>query len=186
VWRFSTRNVPGGWTSGEFAKRIGRAVGDELSVVDIGDMAAALGFVHVVSGDEEGDAMTGKLEEEIPELAGARPDRCPRWARRERGASASCSRAQPRARRCFQATGKLRGQAIEVGSEAIELDNFVDAALQARGLEACRCGRRTAGFSATVQIVIETEVLRHVADMLADGFGIRAGRRGLRQRRSRR
>jgi len=31
------------------------------------------------------------------------------------------------------ATGKLRGQAIEVGSEAVELDNFVDAALQARG-----------------------------------------------------
>src|SRR6267143_3762923 len=59
----------GGLDVREFAKRIGRAVGDELAVVDIGDVAAALGFVHVVSGDEEGDAMTGKLEEEIPALA---------------------------------------------------------------------------------------------------------------------
>src|SRR6202521_6134552 len=59
----------GGLDIRKFAKRIGRAVGDELAVVDIGDMAAALGFVHVMSGDKERDAMTGKLEEEIPELA---------------------------------------------------------------------------------------------------------------------
>src|SRR6266478_4418557 len=53
----------------KFAERIGRTVGDEPAEVNVGDMAAALGFVHVVSGDEEGDAVTGKLEEESPELA---------------------------------------------------------------------------------------------------------------------
>src|SRR2546430_14011689 len=53
----------------EFAERIGRAVGDEFAVINVGHVTAALGFVHVVSGDKERDAVTGKLEEEIPELA---------------------------------------------------------------------------------------------------------------------
>jgi len=34
------------------------------------------------------------------------------------------------------AAGKLRGQAIQVRFEAVELDNLVDAALQTRGFEA--------------------------------------------------
>src|SRR5712691_6082150 len=41
---------------GEFAERIGRAIGDELAVINVGDVAAALGFVHVVGSDEERDA----------------------------------------------------------------------------------------------------------------------------------
>src|SRR5258708_38036892 len=53
----------------EFTQRIGRPVGDELAVINVGDVAAALGFVHVVRSDEKRDAMTGKFEEEIPELA---------------------------------------------------------------------------------------------------------------------
>src|SRR5260370_22515145 len=54
---------------GKLAERIGRAVGDELPVINVGDVAAALGFVHVVSGHEECDAVAGKIEEEIPKLA---------------------------------------------------------------------------------------------------------------------
>src|SRR5260370_24342195 len=53
----------------EFTQRIGRPVGDELAVINVGDVAAALGFVHVVRGDEERDAVPRKFEEEIPELA---------------------------------------------------------------------------------------------------------------------
>src|SRR5260370_12198825 len=53
----------------KFAKRIGCAVGDELAVINVGDVAAALGFIHVMGGDEKSDAMAGKLEEEIPKLA---------------------------------------------------------------------------------------------------------------------
>src|ERR1700693_3837803 len=54
---------------GEFAERIGRAIGDDLAVVDVGDVAAALGFVHVVGRYEKRDAVAGKLEEQVPELA---------------------------------------------------------------------------------------------------------------------
>src|ERR1700686_754368 len=51
----------GGMDVGHFAQGIGRAVGDELTVIKVGDVAAALGFVHVVGGDEKGDAVGGKL-----------------------------------------------------------------------------------------------------------------------------
>src|ERR1700738_5486245 len=44
----------------------GRAVGDELSVIDVGNVIAALRFVHVVSGDEKSYALTGKFKEQIP------------------------------------------------------------------------------------------------------------------------
>src|ERR1700742_871127 len=54
---------------GKLTKRIGSAIGDELAVINVRDVAAALGFVHIVGGDEEGDALAGKFEEKIPELA---------------------------------------------------------------------------------------------------------------------
>src|SRR6266568_464544 len=51
--------IPGIW----------RAVGDEFAEINVGDVAAALRFVHVVGGDEEGDAVSAHLEEKVPELA---------------------------------------------------------------------------------------------------------------------
>src|SRR6267143_5378005 len=158
----------GGLYVREFAKRIGRAVGDELAVVDIGDMAAALGFVHVVSGDEEGDAMTGKLEEEIPELA-ARDRIDARGGLVEKEERRLVQHGAAESEALFPATGKLGGQAILIGCGAVELDNFVDAALQARGLEAVDAAVELQVFR-DGQIVIEAEVLRHVADVLANGF----------------
>ena len=53
----------------KLAKRIGGAVGDELAVIDISDVAAALGFVHVVRGNKESDAVPGELEQQVPKLA---------------------------------------------------------------------------------------------------------------------
>src|SRR5271170_1180363 len=38
----------------------GCTVGDELAVVNVSHVAAALGFVHVVGGDKKGDALAGK------------------------------------------------------------------------------------------------------------------------------
>src|ERR1700676_2927753 len=48
---------------GKLSKRLGCAVGDELAVINVSDVAAALGFVHVMGGNKKRDAMTGKLEE---------------------------------------------------------------------------------------------------------------------------
>src|SRR5258708_33082916 len=120
---------------GKFAERIGRPIGDELAEINVGDMAAAFSFVHVMRGYEKRDAVAGKLEEEIPQLA-ARD-----------GVDAGSGLVQKKkfwlvqhgAAECealFPAAGELRGQAIQIGFEAIQLDNFVDAAFKASGVEA--------------------------------------------------
>ena len=41
----------------KFPKRIGRAIGNELAVINVGHVAAAFGFVHVVCGDKKRDAV---------------------------------------------------------------------------------------------------------------------------------
>src|SRR6266853_3329630 len=155
---------------GELAERIGRAVGNELAVINVGYVAAALGFVHVVGGDEEGDAMTGKLEKEIPELAARhRVDAGGGLVEEKKGRLVQHGAAQSEA--LLPATGKLRGQTSQIGCQAVELNNFFDAALQARGLQAVDAAVKLQVFRHG-QIVVEAEVLRHVADVLADGFRI--------------
>ena len=65
----SRREVPGGLASGSFWRSADGAESDELGHVDVAEAAAALGLVHVVGGDEEGDSLGGEEEEEIPEGA---------------------------------------------------------------------------------------------------------------------
>src|ERR1700694_3230285 len=69
------------------------------------------------------------------------------------------------------AAGKLRCEAIQIGCEAVELDNFIDAALQARGFQAVDATVELQVFREG-RIVVESEVLRHVADVLANSFRI--------------
>ena len=44
---------------GQFAEGVRRAIGNELAEVDVPYVAAAFGFVHVVSGDEKRYALPG-------------------------------------------------------------------------------------------------------------------------------
>ena len=53
----------------KFAKRIWRSVSDDPAVINVRDVAATFGFVHVVCGHEKSDAMPGKFKEKIPKLA---------------------------------------------------------------------------------------------------------------------
>src|SRR5580693_7504993 len=53
----------------QFAQRVGRAIGDDLAEIDIGNVTAALGLVHVVGGDEESDPVPGEFKQEIPKQA---------------------------------------------------------------------------------------------------------------------
>src|SRR6266705_1793627 len=156
----------------KLAKGIGRAVGDELAVINIGDVAAALGFVHVVRGDEERDAVPGKLEEKIPELA-ARDGIDAGGGFVEEKKLRLVQHRAAKGEALLPATGKLRGQAIQIRFEAIELHNFVDASLEPRGLEAVDAAVELQVFR-DGEIVVEAEVLRHVADAFAHGFGIGA------------
>ena len=63
------RDVPAGLASGSCLQLGDGADGDELRHIDVADAAATFGFVHVMRGDEEGDALAGELEEQIPQRA---------------------------------------------------------------------------------------------------------------------
>ena len=146
----STRIGAGGLHIGKLAERIGRAIGDELAVINVGDVAAAFGFVHVMRGDEKRDAVAGKLEEQIPELAASD------------GVDAGGGLVEKKKLRLMQhgaaereallpTAGKLRGQAIQIRSEAVELRRFRRCGASAARAEGHKCGRRSCRFSVTVR-----------------------------------
>src|SRR5882762_9040090 len=162
-----------GWLNvGKFAKGIGCAVGDEFAVVDVGNVAAAFGFVHVVRGNKKSDALPGKLEKKIPELA-ARDgvDAGGRFVEKKELRFMKHRAAEGQA--LLPSAGELRGQTVQVGAEAVDLNDFFDAALQARGFEAVNSPIELQVFR-DGEVVIQTEVLRHVADAFPYGFGVRA------------
>jgi len=157
---------------GKLPKGIGRAVGDQFAVVNVGNVAAALGFVHVVRGDEEGDAVARKLEEQIPELASRNGiDACSGLI--EEKESRLVQHGATEGEALLPSARKLRGQAIQIGLQAVELDDFFHAALEPRGLQTVDTAVELQ-ILLDGQIVIEAEILRHVADALAHGFRILA------------
>src|SRR5260370_26564886 len=92
-------------------ERVGCAVRDELAVINVGDVAAALGFIHVMGGDEKSDAMAGKLEEESPKLA-ARDGINPGGGFVEKKKLRLVQHGAAEGEALLPAAGKLRGQAI--------------------------------------------------------------------------
>src|SRR6266849_3920505 len=154
---------------GELAQRTGRAVCDEFAVVDVGDVAAALGFVHVMGGDEKGDAVAGEFEEEIPKLA-ARDGVDAGGGLVKKKQLGLMQHGAAKRQALLPAAGKLRGEAIEVRTEAIELDDFLHALLQAIGRQAVDTPVELKIFG-DGEVVVEAEALRHVADALAHSFG---------------
>src|SRR5258707_492674 len=157
---------------GQFAQGIWRAVGDELAVINVGDVAAALGLIHVVRGDEKRDAVSGELEEQIPELA-ARDGVDSRGRFVEENQFWFVQHGTTESEALFPTTGKLRGEAIQVRAEAVELDNVVHAVAKTIVGEAVNAAVEREIFR-DGQIGIQTEILRHVADVFAHRFRILA------------
>ncbi len=111
----SMRSVPAGCTSGSSFSSGRRAVGDDFAVINVRDVAAALGFVHVVRGHKKRDAVPGKFKQQIPKLA-------PRYridARRRFVKKKQLGFVQHRATESqplLPAAGKLRRQAVQIGT----------------------------------------------------------------------
>jgi len=95
---------------GKLAKGIGSAIGYEAAEINVGDVAAALGFVHVMGGDEEGDAVAGGARREDPKAGGEQRGSIPAVGSSRNRSFGSWSMAQPRARRCFHPPEKLSGR----------------------------------------------------------------------------
>src|SRR6266404_5332134 len=142
---------------GKLAKRIGSAIGNEAAEINVGDVAAAFGFVHVMGGDEEGDAVAGKLEEKIPKLAASdRIDAGGRLVKKQELGFVEHGAAEGEA--LLPSAGKLGGETIEIGLKTVELDDFVHAALQPVGRQAVDAAVELKIFG-DGEIVVETETL---------------------------
>ena len=114
---------------------VGRAGDEQLRQVDVADLAAALGFVHVVRGDEQRDALGGELEQQIPQLAARhRVDAGGRLVE-EDDARLVHQRGAER-EPLLPAAGEQPGLPIDVRADVRELDGGVAAlapALRPRG-----------------------------------------------------
>ena len=53
----------------QFFQIVGLTAHDQFRQVDVADMIAALGFIHVMGRHEQRHAFTGELEKQIPQLA---------------------------------------------------------------------------------------------------------------------
>src|SRR5882724_3486404 len=113
---------------GEFAKRIGRAVGYELAIINVSNMAAAFGFVHVVRCDEKSDALRGKFEQKIPQLS-ARNGVDARGRLIEKKQLRFVKHGAAEGEALLPSAGELSSKASDVRTEAVHFHNFVDAAL---------------------------------------------------------
>ena len=66
--RSSYRLVPGGRHFGQRLEFVRLAQHEQPRHVDVADVGAALGLVHVVRGDEQRHAAGGQLEQQVPQL----------------------------------------------------------------------------------------------------------------------
>src|SRR5579859_186827 len=120
---------------GKLPKRIGCPVGDDLAEINVSDVAAALGFVHVMRGDEESNPVPGKFEQKIPELAPRYWIDAGSWFV-EKKQLGLVQHGAAESQSLLPAPGELRGKFMEIGSQAVECHDLLDAAFQACGLEA--------------------------------------------------
>src|SRR5208337_1095434 len=173
VWRGDLNaQGPGGLHIGQFAKRVRRAVGDELAEINVADMAAALRFVHVVRGHEKSDAVAGKLEEQVPELA-ARHRVNARRGLIQKDQFGLVQHGAAEGEALFPAAGKLRRQPIDIRAKAVELNNIVHAFAQVIIGEAVDAPVKGEVFG-NGKVGVKAEILRHVTDVFADGFRVLA------------
>ena len=112
---------------------------DELRHVDVADAAAALGLVHVVRGDEEGDALAGELEEQIPQRA-ARDGIDAGGGLVEEDNLRRMDDGAGERQALFPSAGELAGAAIHVGLDAGEGLHLARALGRAIGREAVDAG----------------------------------------------
>ena len=110
---------------GQRLELVGRAGHEQLRQVEVADLAAALGLVHVVRGDEQRDALGGELEQQIPQLAAR--DRIDAGGRLVEEDDARLVHQRGAEREpLLPAAGEQAGAAIDVRPDVRERDRGVD------------------------------------------------------------
>ena len=146
------------------------AVHQQFAIGDIGDLVAALGLVHVVGGDQHGEAVGGQRMDLVPEFA-------PRLGVDARGRLVEQQQLRARQRAgaerqpLLPAAGQIARELLLAAGQAEPLDR------RARGgNRLCDAvdARDEFQILAHRKILIEAEALRHVADLALDLVGLGA------------
>ena len=151
---------------GQFLQLGDRADRDQLRHVDVADAPAALRFVHVVRGDEERDALARELKEQIPQRAPRhRIDARGRLVEKDhlRRVDDGAGQRQP----LLPSAGELACAPVHVGldpGQRLHLARALCSALAGETVHA----RIEIDVLGDRQVLVEAELLRHVADVPPD------------------
>ena len=141
------------------------AVGEQLAVGDVGEPMAALGLVHVVRGDEEGQALGRRAGGSPPRNRGAP------WGRRRRSArraAAAAARESGRRRARAAASSRRRaGRRVGAARPARPSRSMLSRTACAAVRHAVHA-RDEVEVLRDAQVLVEAEPLRHVADVALD------------------
>ncbi len=157
---------PLGGDLGEVGELVRLPLDQHAREVDVPHLAAALGLVHVVGGDEEGDVLRREVEEEVPQLAaGDRIDAGRGLVEKEDARPVHHGGGERQA--LLPTARELAGQPGAVRADAGQLDRPLAALLEDRPLEAVDVGEEVEVLEHR-EVLVERELLRHVADAAAD------------------
>jgi hypothetical protein len=119
---------------------------------------------------KKGDAVGGEFEQQVPQLA-ARDGVNARGRLVEENQFWFVQHGAAESEALLPSAGKLRGEAVHVRAEAVELDDIIHALAETVAREAVNAAVKREIFG-DGQVRVQTEILRHVADVFPDGFRI--------------
>src|SRR5215472_8767946 len=154
----------------DFAQRVWSAIGDQLAVIDVGEVRAALGFIHVVRGHKKSDAAAAEVEEQVPQLApGNGIDARRRLVQVNDLGIVEHGAAQREP--LFPASGELAGKTLFVRFDGITMHGLFNLAFGFSTAQAVDLRVEAQVFQHR-KVVIQRELLAHVPDAQLDLVGI--------------
>src|SRR5262249_53493708 len=102
---------------------------DQYRQVNVADMIAALGFIHVMSCDEQRHALTSELKKQVPQLASRDRIDAGSWLIEEEH-SGPVHQGASHGKTLPPAAGKLGGTPVDVWLEMRGGDHFVTPLIQ--------------------------------------------------------
>src|SRR5690348_4294932 len=129
-------------------------------------MTATLGFIHVMCGDEKRNALSRKLKEQVPKLASRHWIDAGSWFVKKKYRRLVHQRT-PERETLLPSAGEAPGKPVDIISEIVGLNRLRDLFLHRLPFELIGPGVKLQVLHHR-EIVIQAELLAHVADALAN------------------
>src|SRR5262249_8726066 len=101
------------------------AVSDQLAVVDVGQMTATLGFIHVMRRHKKRDPLSRELEQQIPELAARNWIDSRSWFIEKKNCRLMHQGAS-KGETLLPSSGEAASQPVYIFLELVGCDRFID------------------------------------------------------------